>query len=278
MSQASAQRSDSHEPVENPYRLLIDSVHDYAIFMLDPGGIVLTWNAGGQRLTGFAADDIIGRHYSLFYTPDAISCGWPEYELDTAAREGRFEDEGWRVRKDGTRFWANVVITALRYRDGSLRGFAKVTRDLTERRLQDEALRRSEERYRLMVTGIKDYAIFMLDADGRIVSWNSGAQAILGYSSGEVLGRYLDLFYRREDAGDAAVELSAARTSGRSEEDGWRVRKDGTRFWANTIMTTLYDSQGELCGFAKVVRDLTEHQDERAGPRLSAPESRPASP
>jgi len=262
MTQASPARPAPPETVENPYRLLVDSVHDYAIFMLDPGGIVLTWNTGGQRLTGFTADEIVGRHYSTFYTPDAISCGWPEYELDTAARDGRFEDEGWRVRKDGTRFWANVVITALRWRDGSLRGYAKVTRDLTERRLQDEALRRSEERYRLMVSGIKDYAIFMLDADGRIVSWNSGAQTILGYTSGEVLGRYFDLFYRREDASDAGAELHAARTHGRSEEDGWRVRKNGTRFWANAIMTTLYDSQGELCGFAKVVRDLSEHQSD----------------
>jgi PAS domain S-box-containing protein len=260
MAQESAARNPVLEPGDNPYRLLVDSVHDYAIFMLDPGGIVLTWNAGGHRLTGFAETDIVGRHYSVFYTQDAISCGWPEYELDTAAREGRFEDEGWRVRKDGTRFWANVVITALRWRDGGLRGFAKVTRDLTERRLQDEALRRSEERYRLMVSGIKDYAIFMLDADGRIVSWNSGAQTILGYSSGEVLGRYFDLFYRSEDSGDAAVELHAARTYGRSDEEGWRVRKDGRQFRASAIMTTLYDSQGDLAGFAKVVRDLTEHE------------------
>jgi PAS domain S-box-containing protein len=255
---------------EDPYRLLVDSVHDYAIFMLDPGGIVLTWNTGGERLTGFTTEQIVGRHYSAFYTPDAISCGWPEYELETAARHGRFEDEGWRVRKDGTRFWANIVITALRWRDGTLRGFAKVARDLTERRLQDEALRRSEERYRLMVSGIKDYAIFMLDVDGRIVSWNSGAQAILGYSSGEVLGRYFDLFYRREDSGDAAAELHAARTTGRSEEEGWRVRKDGMPFRASGIMTTLYDSQGEQCGFASVVRDLSEHQCEHTLPGRDA--------
>jgi PAS domain S-box-containing protein len=271
MSQAARATLPPLEPGDEPYRLLVDSVHDYAIFMLDPGGIVVTWNTGGQRLTGFTPDEIIGRHYSVFYTPDAISCGWPEYELDTAARDGRFEDEGWRVRKDGTRFWANLVITALRWQDGSLRGFAKIARDLTERRLHDEALRRSEERYRLMVSGIKDYAIFMLDADGRIVSWNSGAQKILGYTSGEVLGRYFDLVYRREDFSDAGAELNAARTNGRSEEEGWRVRKDGTRFWANSIMTTLYDSQGELCGFAKVVRDLTEHQRERGSAESGAP-------
>jgi PAS domain S-box-containing protein len=250
-----------HAAGEDPYRLLVDSVHDYAIFMLDANGIVLTWNTGGERLNGYRSQDIVGRHVSLFYTPDAISCGWPEYELETAARDGRFEDEGWRLRKDGTRFWANVVITALRDHDGSLRGFASVARDLTERRLQEEALRRSEERYRLMVTGIKDYAIFMLDPDGRIVSWNSGAQTILGYTAGEVLGRYFDLLFRREDviAGEPASELHAARSAGRTEDEGWRMRKDGTPFVANVIVTTLYDSQGELCGYAKVVRDLTDH-------------------
>jgi PAS domain S-box-containing protein len=251
-------------PGEDPYRLLVDSVHDYGIIMLDPDGLVLTWNLGASRLYGYTALEVHGCNFSLFYTPDAVSCSWPEYELETATREGRFEDEGWRVRKDGSRFWANVVISALRWHDGSLRGFAAVTRDLTERRLQQEALRRSEERFRLMVTGIKDYAIFMLDPDGRIVSWNTGAQAILGHASGDVLGRYHDLFFRREDiaAGEPAAELEAARTGGRSEEDGWRVRKDGTPFWANVIVTTLYDPQGELCGFAAVVRDLSERKQE----------------
>ncbi len=252
-------------PGEDPYRLLVDSVHDYGLVMLDQEGLVLTWNTGAARLNGYTSDEILGRHFSLLYTPDAISCGWPEYQLETAARDGRFEDEGWRVRKDSTRFWANVVITALRFGDGKLRGFAMITRDLTERRLQQEALRRSEERFRLMVTGIKDYAIFMLDPDGRIVSWNTGAQAILGHTSGEVLGRYHDVFFRREDitAGDPAAELAAARTNGRSEDEGWRVRKDGDAFWANAIVTTLYDSQGDLCGYASVVRDLTEHQREQ---------------
>jgi len=251
---------------DEPYRLLIDSVHDYGIVMLDPEGVVLTWNTGAHRLYGYDAEQVLGQPFSIFYTADAISCGWPEYELETAGREGRFEDEGWRVRSDGSRYWANVVISALRWPDGSLRGFAKVTRDLTERRLQQEALRRSEERFRLMVTGIKDYAIFMLDPDGRIVSWNAGAQSILGHTSGDVLGRYHEMFFRREDvsAGEPMAELQAARSGGRSEDDGWRVRKDGTQFWANAILTTLYDPQGDLCGFAAVVRDLTEHERERS--------------
>jgi PAS domain S-box-containing protein len=251
---------------DEPYRLLVESVHDYAIFMLDPDGIIVTWNTGGERVTGYNRQDIVGRHFSVFYTADAISCGWPEYELETATREGRFEDEGWRVRKDGTRFWANVVITALRWKDGSLRGFGKITRDLTERRLQEEVLRRSEERYRLMVTGIKDYAIFMLDADGRIVSWNTGAQQILGYAAGEVLGRFIDILFRRTDvvSGEPTAQLMEARQTGRAEEEGWRRRKDGTEFWANVIVTPLYDAQGELCGYAKVVRDLSDHKKDEA--------------
>jgi PAS domain S-box-containing protein len=115
------------------YRLLVESVKDYAIFLLDPTGHVATWNEGAHRIKGYDTDEIVGEHFSIFYPPDRVAARWPEHELEVAKREGRFEDEGWRVRKDGTRFWANVVITALR-RDGRLVGFAKVTRDLTERR------------------------------------------------------------------------------------------------------------------------------------------------
>jgi PAS domain S-box-containing protein len=116
------------------YRLLVETVRDYAIFALDPTGHVASWNEGARRIKGYERDEIIGKHFSNFYPPDRIAARWPELELEVAAREGRFEDEGWRVRKDGSQFWANVVITALRNPDGELVGFAKVTRDLTERR------------------------------------------------------------------------------------------------------------------------------------------------
>ena len=126
---------------EERFRLLVESVKDYAIFMLDPSGHVTTWNAGAERIKGYTAEEIIGKHFSIFYPPEDVAAGKCERELEVATREGRFEDEGWRVRKDGSRFWANVVITALRNPQGALIGFAKVTRDLTERRQAEENLR-----------------------------------------------------------------------------------------------------------------------------------------
>src|SRR5689334_20310553 len=164
------------EPQEWMYRLLVESVSDYAIFALNPGGYVRTWNEGAARLKGYNHAEILGRHFSAFYPPEDVAAGKPNRLLETAARLGRVEDEGWRVRKDGSRFWANVVITALHDELGRLVGYAKVTRDLTERRLAEEALRESEERFRLIVEGVKDYAIFMLDPTGHVSTWNEGAR------------------------------------------------------------------------------------------------------
>ena len=244
------------------YRLLVDSVCDYAIFALDRTGHVLSWNAGAERLKGYSADEIIGRHFSIFYPPERIAEHFPDHELAVASRVGRFEDEGWRVRKDGTRFWANVVITALRAPDGELVGFAKVTRDLTDRRRHEEQLRESEERFRLLVQGVSDYAIFMLDARGRVASWNDGAQRIKGYSADEIVGRHFSTFYPAEDVAGKKPEreLEIAARDGKYEEEGWRVRKDGTLFWANVVISAVRGSDGILLGFAKVTRDLTERR------------------
>jgi PAS domain S-box-containing protein len=244
------------------HRLLVDSVRDYAIFALDPAGNVLSWNVGAVRLKGYAPDEIIGRHFSLFYPPDAILAGKPEWELETAEREGSVEDEGWRIRKDGSRFWANVVITALRDDAGALVGFAKVTRDLTERRRAEEELRESEERFRLLVEGVKDYAIFMLETDGRVGSWNAGAERLKGYTPDEIIGRHFSLFYPLEEvaAGKPEWELEIAAREGKYEEEGWRIRKDGSRFWASVLITALRGRKGALIGYAKVTRDLTERR------------------
>jgi len=244
------------------YRLLVESVDDYAIFALDPDGYILSWNAGAQRFKGYTADEAIGKHFSIFYPREKIEEGFPEFELKEAARVGRFEDEDWRIRKDGTRFWANVVITALRDAAGHLVGFGKVTRDLTERRLAEEALRESEERFRLLVQGVRDYAIFMLDPTGHITTWNTGAQRIKCYTSDEIIGKHFSIFYTPEDleSGKPARELEIAKKTGVYEEEGWRVRKDGTRFWANVVITALYKPDGSLVGFAKVTRDLTERR------------------
>src|SRR5688500_7054088 len=169
--------------LDDPFRALVEGTRDYAIFLLDAGGHVASWNAGAERIKGYTAPQILGRHFSQFYPPEAIAKRWPQHELAVAEAQGRFEDEGWRLRKDGSRFWANVVITAMRDDAGELRGYSKITRDLSERRRNEETLRLSEERFRLLVEAVKDYAIFMLDPEGRIISWNAGAARIKGYSA-----------------------------------------------------------------------------------------------
>ena len=248
------------------FRLLVDSVADYAIFLLDTQGYVSTWNLGAERIKGYTSDEIIGQHFSKFYPPDEIAKLSPDEELVIAAREGRIELEGWRVRKDGTRFWANVVITALYQADGTLRGFGKVTRDLTERRAAEEELRRSEQRFRLLVDGVVDYAIYMLDANGIVTTWNAGAERIKGWTVDEIVGRHFSTFFPEQDvaAGRPERELAIARSQGHYEEEAWRVRKDGARFWAGVVLTALHGPSGELLGFAKVTRDLTARQQAEA--------------
>jgi PAS domain S-box-containing protein len=249
-------------PADSPYRTLVESVQDYAIFTLDVDGYVSSWNKGAARIKGYAREEIIGKHFSQFYTPDAIARNQPQAALKATAEAGRFEDEGWRVRKDGSRFWANVVITALKDAEGRLTGFGKVTRDMTEQRRTAEALRQSEETLRLLVEGVRDYAIFMLDPDGNIISWNAGASYIKGYRRDEIIGRHFSVFYPQEDltAGKPARHLDLARRAGRVEDEGWRVRKDGSLFWANVTLTAIYDESRALRGFAKVTRDMSERR------------------
>jgi PAS domain S-box-containing protein len=244
------------------FRLFVEGVTDYAIYMLDTQGRIMSWNAGAQRIKGYAAHEVLGQHFSLFFPPDDVQAGRPSTILEIAARTGTYREEGWRVRKDGTLFWANVLLTALYDTKGELEGFGKVTRDLTERRRAEEAMRQSEERFRLLVEGVQDYAIFMLDPTGHIVTWNSGAQRIKGYQAGEIIGRHFSIFYPPEDLRDGKPEreLRIATAEGQYEEEGWRLRSDGSRFWANVLITALFDSHRQLHGFAKVTRDLTERK------------------
>ncbi|WIV54615.1 PAS domain-containing sensor histidine kinase [Amycolatopsis nalaikhensis] len=254
---------DARRPPDDRFRLMVQGVLDYAIFMLDPEGRISSWSAGAERIKGWSAGEIIGQHFSVFYPPEDVAAGKPARELEIAVERGRLEDEGWRLRKDGTRFWANVVITALYDEHGQLQGFGKVTRDVTERRDAEVALRESEERFRLLVQGVLDYGIFMLDPEGRISSWNAGAERIKGWSAGEIIGQHFSVFYPPEDVavGKPARELEIAVQQGRLEDEGWRVRKDGTRFWANVVITALFDEQGRLRGFGKVTRDMTERRN-----------------
>jgi PAS domain S-box-containing protein len=246
---------------EELFRLMVENVIDYAIFLLDPKGLIVSWNAGAERIKGYRAEEIIGQHFRIFYPPDAEP-GYPESELRMAAARGRFEDEGWRLRKDGSRFWANVVITALRDEQGNLRGFSKITRDLSERKRQEERLKQSEERSRLLIEGVKDYGIFMLDPQGRVSSWNAGAERIKGYKAEDIIGESFSRFYTEEDlaSGKPERELELARNQGSTKDEGWRMRKDGSRFWAQVVITSLYDQHGTLRGFAKVIRDASEQK------------------
>jgi len=244
------------------YQRLVESVQDYAIFALDKEGYIRSWNAGAQRFKGYTAEEAIGKHFSIFYPRELVAEGFPEFELRTATNTGRFEDEGWRLRKDGSRFWANVVITALRDANGQLLGFAKITRDLTERRKAEEALRLSEQNFRLLIEGVRDYAIYMLDPTGRVTTWNAGAERIKGYVASEIIGQSFDKFYPPEAiaSGIPRHHLEIAASTGKFEEEGWRVRSDGTRFWANVVITSLRNEEGQLVGFTKVTRDLTERR------------------
>jgi PAS domain S-box-containing protein len=266
---AASQQQPALPPVgDDRFRLLVQSVKDYAIFMLDPAGRVSSWNAGAERIKGYTENEIVGRHFSTFYSREAIAAGQCEMELDVASREGRFEEEGWRLRKDGSRFWANVTITALRSADGTLIGFAKVTQDLTARRAADEETRR----FRLLVESVKDYAIFILDPKGYVSTWNPGAERVKQYKAHEILGKHFSAFYPPEvvATGRCDEELEIATDTGRFEDEGWRLRKDGSHFWANVTITALRSPDGNLLGFAKVTRDLTARKQEEENQRALA--------
>lgn len=247
---------------EERFRLMVSAVRDYAIFMLTPEGNIASWNEGAKRFKGYDADEIIGKHFSVFYTKADIDRKHPQFELKKAITDGRYEEEGWRLRKDGSTFWASVVITRLLDSKGKLLGFSKVTRDLTERKNAEEQLRKSEERFRLMVSTVRDYAIFMLTPEGNIASWNEGAKRFKGYDENEIIGKHFSTFYTKADTDrkHPEYELRKATEEGRYEEEGWRVRKDGSQFWANVVITRVDNSHGELMGFVKVTRDLTERK------------------
>ena len=253
-------------PRDSRYERLIASITDYAIYMTDPDGLVTSWNAGAQRIKGYEAADVLGRHFSRFFTPEDRQRRLPERILESARHEGRHEDEGWRVRKDGSRFWANSVMQPIIDERGKVTGFAKITRDITERMAAQEALRESERQFRLLVENLTDYALFMLDPNGIVTSWNAGAQRIKGYSGNDIIGQHFSRFYTERDraAGLPARALNTAVQDGRYEAEGWRVRKDGSLFWANVVIDRIRDERGRLVGFAKITRDITERRDAQA--------------
>ncbi len=247
---------------ERRFRVLVEGIVDYAIYMLSPSGVVVNWNAGATRIKGYEADEIVGQHFSVFYPPEDHKAGLPQINLETARSAGKFETEGWRVRKDGSRFLASVVIDAI-YENGHLVGFAKITRDITERRTAEAKLNVSESNFRLLVSGVTDYALYMLSPNGLVTNWNAGGQRIKGYTPDDIIGQHFSKFYTEGDraSGKPDRALATAREKGRYEEEGWRVRKDGSFFWASVVIDPIHDDFGDLIGFAKITRDITERKE-----------------
>ncbi|HWE46230.1 MAG TPA: PAS domain S-box protein [Caulobacteraceae bacterium] len=244
------------------YEQLVQSIVDYAIYRLDPEGHVASWNPGAEWIKGYTADEIIGEHFSLFYTAKDRESGLPQQVLKTAAEEGRYAAEGWCVRKDGSRFYAMDVVDAIR-EGAKIVGFAKVTRDVTAYREAMVAALENERGFRLLVQGVSDYAIYMLDPQGRITTWNAGAERIKGYTADEIVGQHYSRFFTPEDVDARApwTALETAEREGRFTGEGWRARKDGARFWANVAIDAIYDDDGRLVGFAKVTRDMTQQRE-----------------
>src|SRR4029079_409071 len=261
-----AERSDlSRLGDEQRLQLLVDAVIDYAIYMIDLDGRVMSWNSGAVRLKGYSADEIIGQSFERFYTPEDRAAGIPQLALKTARETGRFHAEGWRVRKDGTRFWASVVLDAIRNENGELVGYAKVTRDVTERQIAQQTLLEGERLYRQLVNAVVDYAIFQLDLRGYVTTWNAGAQRIKGYTPDEIIGRHFSVFYTPEDRANGVPQkaLQMAELDGRFEAEGWRVRKDGSRFMAMVVIDPIREENGAIVGYAKVTRDITERYEQQ---------------
>ena len=249
--------------IESEYfRLMVQSVNDYAIYMLSPDGVVISWNNGAQRFKGYAEEEIIGQHFSRFYRSEDRDKGLPANALKAARENGKFEDEGWRVRKDGSHFWASVVVDPVYDDAGTLVGFAKITRDITDRKKAADSLHASEERFRILVQGVTDYAIYMLSPVGIVTNWNEGARRIKGYEESEIVGAHFSQFYTVEDQqiGLPQTALATAASVGVFESEGWRVRKDGSTFWAHVVIDCIKDASGELIGFAKITRDVTERR------------------
>lgn len=244
------------------YKKMIEEIQDYAIILMDENGIILNWNKGAQKIKGYREEEIVGKHFSIFYLPEDLEVNLPGKLMTEARETGRAAHEGWRKRKDGSRFWGSITITAVHDDNDTIIGFSKVTRDLTDKKKTEDTLRMSEERYHQMIAEVQDYAIILLNADGVIENWNTGAEHIKGYKSEEIIGKHFAIFYTTEDLADGLPYrlLKEARSKGKAVHQGWRVRKDGTRFWGNIAITALHGKDNSVIGFSKVTRDLTQQK------------------
>jgi len=248
------------ESTNDLYKRMIAEIQDYAIILIDKEGIIRNWNKGAEKIKQYTEDEIIGKHFSIFYLPEDLAINLPQHLINQASITGRAMQEGWRKRKDGTRFWGSITITALHDDENFVIGFSKVTKDLTEKKLAEDSLRISEERYHQMIAEVQDYAIILLNEEGIIENWNAGAENIKGYAAKEVLGKRFDLFYTEEDRKNKLPDklLNEAKEKGKAAQEGWRVRKNGSKFWGTIVITALHSKDGQVIGFSKVTRDLTE--------------------
>ncbi|MBE0627143.1 MAG: PAS domain-containing protein, partial [Burkholderiales bacterium] len=246
---------------------------NFSSIATDENGVIQIFNVGAERMLGYAAADVMNKitpadisdPQELIARARALSAELgtpitPGFEALVFKASRGIEDiyELTYIRKDGSRFPAVVSVTALRNEDSRIIGYLLIGTDNTARKQVEEQLRWTEESFRLMVESVTDCAIVMLDPEGRVVSWNSGAQRIKGYGSEEIIGRHFSLFYLKEDieSGKPQRDLGIVAEKGRLEDDGWRVRKDGSTFWANVVFSAIRDQAGHLRGFAKLTRDL----------------------
>ena len=256
---------------EATYRLLVEGVRDYGIYMLDPAGTVMNWNDGAQRIKGYAAEEIVGAHFSCFFTEEERERGAPQGALETARRLGVFKDEGWRVRKDGKRFWASVVLHPIRDEAGGLLGFTKITRDATRKRAAEEALQASETRYRLLAENTSDVIIQSdLDTTRRYVS--PAAMNVLGFTPEEMIAlRPMDCVHPDDaDAYEAVLDnLTSERVERTASQQRYR-RKDGSWIWTEISFTLIRHAvEGHATGYVAALRDI----DARKRAELAAAES-----
>ena len=255
------EKSEASTVINNSdiYRRMVEEIQDYAIILIDRNGVILNWNKGAQKIKLYSEAEILGKHFSIFYLPDDLDQQLPQKLLKEASETGRAAQEGWRKRKNGTKFWGSITITAIHDDNGNVIGFCKVTRDLTEKKISEDSLRLSEERYHQMIAEVQDYAIILLSIEGTIENWNVGAEKIKGYSATEAVGKKFEIFYTEEDRKNGLPNrlLTIAKESGKALQEGWRVRKDGTKFWGTIVITAIHNKEGKIIGFTKVTRDLT---------------------
>jgi PAS domain S-box-containing protein len=261
LSHCHAERSKV-EAAAKKFHVFSEKVEDFAFITFDPEGRIVSWSRGAERILGYPERVALGQPASMIFTPEDRENGQAQNELAKASRDGCAEDDRWHLRQDGTRFWGSGIMTAHRDHNGALQGYSKVMRDLTSRKLIQERLQESEERFRLFADNVRDYALVPVDTTGNISGWNPGAERTFGYTEREILGRPVNLFFTPEDRakGESEKDLSRALAEGRAEDNRWMIRRDGSRFWARWVTTPMYDSSRTLRGFAKVLRDETERQ------------------